>query len=292
MKVAVTGASGFIGNHLLSNLITRGYHLVVLDFDKHEYPDGVEVVKGNLLTGEGLTDFLKDVDVVIHLAGQVLPGKTTMDEGNVKTTANLINACKAVKIKKFIFASSVAVYGNSHGKVFKEINICNPDTEYGESKLGAEKIIREWSKETGTIATIFRFFSIYGPGNTKGVIYNLCRDFIDRGQVTIFGNGEQKRDLVFVSDVSELISRALADNFDGIYNVGTGSYYSISDLVSILEKVAGEKCRVIFKEEEKSKVGEIIYSVDKLKNDFGWLPDTDIESGVRDVFEYVKKNAE
>lgn len=290
MKVAVTGASGFIGSHLLSGLITRGYSPVVLDFDSHEYPGGVEVIKGNLLTGEGLVDFLKDANIVIHLAGQVLLGKTTMEDGNVKTTANLINACKTEGIKKFIFSSSVAVYGNFNGEVFKETDVCHPDTEYGESKLEAEKIIRNWSKESISIATIFRFFSVYGPGNTKGVVYNLCRDFIDKGRVTIYGNGKQKRDLVFVDDVSELIDRALVGNFNGVYNIGTGRYHSILDLVSILSDISGQKCAIEFKDPEKEKVGEIVCSVEKLKKDFGWLPGTDIREGMRKVFESLKRD--
>ncbi len=290
MKVAITGASGFIGSHLLSRLITEKHQLVVLDFDGHNYPDGIKVVRGNLLNGEGLDNFLDGVDVVIHLAGQVLSGKTSMEEGNIKTTANLISACRSAKIKKFIFASTIAVYGDSNGKMFRETDTCHPDTEYGESKFEAEIMIRKWSKEDGGVATIFRFFSIYGPGNTKGVIYNLCHDFIKSGGVTIYGDGKQKRDLVFVDDVSELIKRSLEGNFDGIYNVGTGKYYSILDLVSILEKISGRKCEIDFQNSDESKVGEVIYSVEKLKSEFGWLPATDIKSGIKKVFEHITQN--
>lgn len=289
-KVAVTGASGFIGGHLLPKLLKNGFEVKVLDFGDGNYPRNVRVVAGNLFSDGNLSKFLDGADVVIHLAGQVLPGATSMQEGNVETTRNLIKECQRLLVKKIIFSSTVAVYGDSNGKVFKETDKCLPNTDYSESKLEAEKIIVDWSKNVGCSSTIFRFFSVYGQGNKKGAVYNLCRDFIEKGRVTIYGSGKQRRDLVYVEDAAEVLKKSITDLSGGIYNVGTGKYYSILDMVSVLERVGGKKCKIDFEKSESEKVGEVLYSVEKLKKDLGWLPLIDIKDGIKKVYKDMLKN--
>lgn len=276
MKVAVTGASGFVGRNFLSRLV-KG------DFE-------IKVFRGDLLTGKGVDKFLEGSKILIHLAGQVLPGKTSMEEGNVMTTENLVSRVKGTTVNKIIFSSSVAVYGDSNGKVFKETDKCTPNTEYGRSKLAAEKIISNWSKETGGKSVIFRFFSIYGQGNRKGVVFNLCNDFIKKGKITVFGDGRQRRDLVYVDDVANLLELSVIGDPDGIYNVGSGENYSILDLISILEEISGKKCKAYFEKAESEKVDEILYSIDKLKNDFGWTSKIDIKEGMKRVYENLLRN--
>lgn len=287
-KVSLTGASGFIGRYLLPKLIESGFDVKALDLDGGLYPKGITVVRGDLFTRKGLGKFLDGADTLIHLAGQVLPGKTSMEEGNVQTTQNLIKECYKFPIKKVIFASTIAVYGDSNAKIFKETDICKPNTQYGESKLKAEKIIETWSKNSSNPHTIFRFFSIYGPENTKGVVYNLCKDFIETGVVTIYGTGKQSRDFMYVEDVAEILSLAVSKKSNGIYNVGTGKYYSILDLVSILESVSGKKCRILFKDAQIQKVDEVTYSIQKLERIFNWSPSVGIEEGFKKVYQHIK----
>lgn len=289
-KVAVTGASGFIGQILLSKLIKNGYEVNVLDAEDATYLKSVKVFKGNLLIGNGIDKFLEGSSILIHLAGQVLPGITSMEDGNVKTTKNLISKATGTTIKKIIFSSSVSVYGDSKGTVFKETDVCNPNTQYGQSKHSAEKIIIDWSEKTGGQSVILRFFSIYGPENKKGVIFNLCKDFIEKRKVVVFGNGHQRRDLVHVDDAAELLELYVKKDLDGIYNVGSGKYYSILDIISILEEISGKKCEVDFKKAESEKVDEIFYSIDKLKNDLDWTPKIDIKEGLRSVYTHILRN--
>jgi UDP-glucose 4-epimerase len=283
-KIAITGASGFIGRNLLHHLAGNNCSITVLDFDAASYPKSVKVVKGNLLTKEGLDEFLEETDVLIHLAGQVLQGNISMDKGNAKTTENLILKASKYSVKKIIFSSTIAVYGSSDEKIFKESDNCLPDTEYGLSKLKAEKIIEEWGKKIGNQYTILRFFSVYGQNNKKGVVYDLCSDFINKGMITVYGNGKQKRDLVFVEDVAKVLSLAVERNLEGIYNVGTGKSYSILDLISILEKISGKKCKILFRKQDKSKVNKISYSVEKIEKEARWLPEMMVEEGIKLVY--------
>lgn len=286
-KIAITGASGFIGRNLLHRLTRNNCSVTVLDFDAASYSRSIKVVKGNLLTKEGLDEFLEGSEVLFHLAGQVLPGNTNMDIGNFETTKNLISQASKHTVKKIIFSSSVAVYGSSDKKIFKESDNCLPDTEYGLSKLKAEKIIEEWGKKIGNQYTILRFFSLYGHNNKKGIVYDLCSDFINKGMITVYGDGKQKRDLVFVEDVTKVLSLAVERNLEGIYNVGTGKSYSILDLISILEKISGKKCKILFKKQDKSKVNRISYSVEKIEKEVRWLPEMMVEEGIKLVYRYL-----
>lgn len=286
-RISITGASGFVGKNLLHHLVNSNFSITVLDFNGDSYPKSVKVVKGNLLTKEGLDEFLEGSEVLIHLAGQVLPGNTSMDKGNVDTTKNLIVEASKHTVKKIIFSSTIAVYGSSDKKLFKESDRCHPNTEYGLSKLKAERIIEEWGKKDGNKYTILRFFSLYGPDNKKGVVYNLCNDLLNKGVITIYGNGKQKRDLVFVEDAVKVLSLAVKQNLEGVYNIGTGKSFSILDLISILEKISGKKCKVAFKKKDKRKVNEIFYSVEKIKKETRWLPKTMIEEGMKLVYKFL-----
>lgn len=284
-KVAITGASGFIGKYLFNSLLRNNFEISVLDSSGFSYPDKVNVVKGNLFSTEGIDKFLEGSEVLIHLAGQVLPGSTTMDEGNFVTTKNLISKVNNCEIQKIIFTSTVAVYGSSHRKVFRESDICNPVTEYGLSKLKAERLIEDWGNTTGNQYVILRPFSVYGPGNNKGLIYNLCNDFINKGVVTVYGNGQQKRDLVYVEDAVKALIFALEPNLSEIYNIGTGKNYSVLDIISILEKVAGRKCKVVFRKQDLNKTTNTFYSVEKIKKETGWIPEVLVEEGLRKVYQ-------
>lgn len=290
-RIGITGASGFVGRYLIDKLLHQSYSLVAFSREKNpNLPQEVKIINGDLGTGRGLASFLKNTDILVHLAGQVLPGTTTMEEGNVKTTRNLILKAEKYPIRKIIFSSTVVVYGSSRSKVFKESDLCHPDTDYGLSKLHAEKVIQDWGEKTGNTYTIFRFFSLYGPGNNKGAVYSLLRDFIGKGSVSIFGDGLQKRDLVCVEDAAKVLSMAIVKNINGVYNVGTGKNHSILDIVSLIEKISGKKCKIDFRKKDKNIVDEVIYSVDKLRINLGWLPETDLESGIESCYGYLLKN--
>ncbi|HKC04595.1 MAG TPA: NAD(P)-dependent oxidoreductase [Patescibacteria group bacterium] len=271
-KISITGASGFVGRNLVDHLASSNFLITVLDLNGASYPKSVKVVKGNLLTKEGLDEFLQGSDILIHLAGQVLSGNTSMDEGNVYATKNLIMEASKRTVKKIIFSSSIAVYGSSDKKFFKESDKCHPDTKYGMSKLRAERIIEKWGKKDGNQYTILRFFSLYGSGNKKGVVYDLCSDVFNKGVITVYGDGKQKRDLVFVEDAVKILSLAIKENLEGIYNIGTGKSFSVLDLISILEKISDKKSRIVFKKQDKRKVNEIFYSVEKIKNALAGYP--------------------
>lgn len=289
--IAITGASGFLGKVVLEKLITNGYRITVLDSKGSSYPKGLKIVRGNLLSKSGYEKFADGADILIHLAGQVESGKTTMYQGNVVTTKNLLSKISKNAVKKIIFASSVAVYGGSQRKIFKEEDVCIPDTEYGKSKLKAEKVIEDWSLKTKRNYATLRFFSLYGYTNRKGFIYRFCRSFLNSTSIMITGDGKQERDLVWVDDAAEAILQAVKSDMQGIYNVGTGKNYSLLKIIALLEKIAGKKCDIKFIKNDEEKVKNIHFSSEKIHKVVNWKPKILPEKGLRLLYDHLLKSS-
>jgi len=287
-SIAITGASGFLGKVLLEKLLAQGYKITVLDSKGSTFPKGVKIIRGNLLNGKGYEEFAQDCEIVIHLAGQVEQGNSTMYQGNVITTRNLLRVLTKKSVRKIIFASSIAVYGSSKVKIFKESDTCRPDTSYGKSKLKAERLIEEWSKKNGKNYVILRFFSLYGYENRKGFVYKLFRNLFDSSSVTITGDGSQERDLVWVDDAADAIILAVTKNVFGIYNVGTGKNYSLLKIISLMEKIAGIKCNIKFVGSDKEKATNIYYQSEKIRK-IGWKPKILPEKGLVMLYNTVIK---
>lgn len=287
-NIAVTGASGFLGRVVLRKLIQKGYRVTVLDSSGSTYPDGVQVVSGNLFKKTDYTKLTTNSTILIHLAGQIEQGKTTMTQGNTETTRNLLSSLSKSPVRKIIFASTVAVYGSSKTKIYDENDNCRPDTEYGKSKLKAERLIEEWSKKSGKDYVILRFFSLYGYENRKGFVYKLFRNFFDSSSVTITGDGSQERDLVWVEDAADAILLSVIKNVEGIYNVGTGKNYSLLKIISLMEKIAGMKCNIKFVSGDKEKVANIYYRSEKIRK-AGWRPKILPEKGLVLLYNTVIK---
>ncbi len=287
-NIAVTGASGFLGTVVLRKLIKKGYTVTVLDSSGSTYPEGVIVVPGNLFKKTGYSQLTANSKVLIHLAGQVEQGKTTMLQGNTETTRNLLHSLSKSPIKKIIFASTIAVYGNSPTKIFDENDVCVPDTEYGKSKFKAEKLIVNWSTKGKKKYAILRFFSLYGYENRKGFVYKLFRRLFDSSEVIITGDGKQERDLVWVEDAADAILLALRKDFFGVYNIGTGKNYTLLKIIDLMEKIADKKCRIKFVRGDKEKVANIYYRSEKIRK-AGWRPKILPEKGLILLFNKVFK---
>lgn len=287
--IAVTGASGFLGTVVLRKLLKKGYTVTVLDSRGSSYPKGVLVVPGNLLKKSDYSKLTANSTVLIHLAGQIEEGKTSMMQGNTETTRNLLSSLSKSPIKKIIFASTVAVYGNSQTKIFDESDVCVPDTEYGKSKFKAEKLIVNWSTKGEKEYAILRFFSLYGYENRKGFVYKLFRNLFDSSTITITGDGMQERDLVWVEDAADAILLALKKNVLGVYNIGTGKNYSLLKILDLMEKIADKKCVIKFVRSDKKKVVSINYRTVKIRK-AGWRPKILPEKGLALLYNSVIKH--
>ncbi|MFB5624259.1 MAG: NAD-dependent epimerase/dehydratase family protein, partial [Nitrosopumilus sp.] len=209
MKILVTGGAGFIGKYLVKSLLKNNtvtiYDNLESSSEKSIEPlvkQGVCFVKGDILDFELLRKSSVGYDSVIHLAAKSDVVESTLhpeitEKTNVEGTENVLKCCVENDIKKIVFASSAAVYGDSAEIPVTEKSLTNPISPYGKSKLSAEKIIEKTCKENNVGYVIFRMFNVYGKGqneNYSGVITKFLRNITNDEPLVIYGNGEQTRD--------------------------------------------------------------------------------------------------
>lgn len=290
-RIGITGATGFIGRHLINKLLKDDYQIIAFCRErKHELPLKVKIVNGDLRSGYGLKSFLKNCDILIHLAARVLPPEKEMYQDNVVATKNLLKNAKKFPIQQIIFMSSVAVYGESKEKIFKESDKCQPNTEYGRTKLLSEEIIHDWQKETGGISTIFRPFNIYGPGNYKGIIYEFYKSIKDKGKLVIYGDGKQSRDFLYIDDAVDIMSMLIQKKKAGIFNIGNGEKYTVMDVAKTFEKVMDRKINVTFGAAESAKVFSIECSLSAIRKEFNWKAKIRLFEGIKRTLKWYEDN--
>ncbi|MCV0392937.1 MAG: NAD-dependent epimerase/dehydratase family protein [Nitrosopumilus sp.] len=250
MKILVTGGAGFIGRYLVESL-KKNHTVLVYDnlSNSKKIPDekNVKFCKGDILDYDNLCKFSKDVDIMIHLAAltnvteSVIDPENTIDV-NVNGTANVIKACNENKIKKIIFASSAAVYGDN-SEIISENTKTDPLSAYGNSKIEAEKIIVKRCNENKISYIILRIFNVYGKGQNEkyaGVITKFAKNILQKKPVVIHGNGKQTRDFVSIHDVIDAFLCAIESKSNGVYNIASGKSLSINELANMMFDVFGK----------------------------------------------------
>ena len=289
MKIGITGAAGFLGGSLIEKLQRKGHSLkVFVRGGDYNFPEDVEVIHGDLASGEGLEKFLSDVETVTHLAARVTAPEEKMFEDNVAVTHNLVTELLKFPVKHLIFTSTVAVYGKDRKGKFKESDKCFPNTEYGLTKLLAEKEIQYWSTRRGMPATILRPFNIYGPGNMKGIIYSFLSDIKNKGRAVIYGSGRQKRDFLYVDDFIEALLGVIDTKKSGIFNLGAPEKYSILDILGMFRKIMKKDIEVEFDTKEEGKVFNIDQDLSLAKKILKWEAKTELSDGLRETIEWYE----
>lgn len=272
MKILVTGGAGFIGTYLVKRLLAEGHSVTIFDnfsnSKKENAPKDVKLVEGDIRDVDDVKRVMKDIQAVFHLAA--ITEARSQDEDAVYTV-NFIGSknvfeCAKEAGAKIIFTSSAAVYGES--KISKETDDCNPLSQYGKSKLRAEKICPPNS-------FIVRLFNVYGPGGNS-VVNKFCKAISNYKDITLFGTGMQTRDFVYVDDVVEAFLLGL--NQSGVYNIGTGVETSVMQLIDLIEAITRGKSDMKF---TPPIPGEILRSrADISKISTLWKPATPLKNGI------------
>lgn len=291
MKIGMTGATGFLGGHIINRLQRDGHSIKAFVIeDNPKLPENVDWVKGDLATGKGLPEFMDGIDMLIHLAARIVPPDDDMMRDNVIAAHNLVAEALKHPIKQIVFTSSVAVYGRDKKEKFKESDNCYPNTMYGLTKYLSEKIIQYWATMSGNPATILRPFNIFGPGNAKGVIYQFYSDIKNTGGVVVYGDGKQERDYLFVEDIVEVFSKVVEQKKAGIFNLGNPKKYSVLEILKIFEKVMGKKIKIEFSPNEQGKVFNVNQDLSFVKEVLGWEATTSFEEGLRKTVEWYEQH--
>lgn len=278
--VGITGASGFIGGHLVGQLKKEKVKTRALLLSKKDESEADEIFYGDLAKDKGLDKFLSGVTTVINLVGSFNPPFQEQLATNVLTLNSLCEAAVANKIKKIIHISSSTVYG-SLGRAFTEKASLLPDTSYGLAKKLAEELAVYYQKNYGISFVILRPTNVYGPGSDHGVVFEFSSSIKERGNVAIFGDGKQKRDFLYVADLVGAIIKAMkfAAKFE-VFNVGSGKTNSLLELVSILEKILDRKISIDFKDGEKHVSRFVSADINKAKKLLKWQPKVMLKEGL------------
>ena len=304
MKVIITGGAGFIGSHLAEHLLAAGHTVRILDnlsTGKREnlpaHPQ-LDFVLGDIRDQGLVLEVTAGVDAIVHLAAVAsvqasVDDPTGTHETNFDGTLYLLEAARKNKIRRFLYASSAAVYGDNKRLPLPEDEVPNPLSPYAVDKLAGEYYLRFYHAKFGIDTTAFRFFNIFGPRQDPSSPYSgVISIFIERvrqgARVTLFGDGRQTRDFVYVGDLAALLTQALArpETVGQVINVGRGKQCDLLELLETLEKLTGKSIERRF---ESARLGDIVHSradISKLVRLFGKAPATDMATGLGAILQY------
>jgi UDP-glucose 4-epimerase len=298
MNVLITGGAGFIGSHLVEHMLAAGNAVRVLDnlsTGKRENLPAhtqLEFVQGDIRDRDLVFKSVRGMDAIVHLAA-VASVQASVDDPtgthatNFDGTLLLLEAARHEHVRRLLYASSAAVYGDNTRLPLVEDEILNPLSPYAADKLAGEYYLRFYHANFGIETTAFRFFNVFGPRQDPSSPYSgvvsIFIDRVTRGEpVTIFGDGQQTRDFVYVGDLVKLLMQALtrAEAVGQVINVGRGIQCSLLELLETLEKLNGKPVERRF---EAARLGDIVYScadISRLVRLLGKAPETDIATGL------------
>jgi len=299
MKILVTGGSGFIGSHVVEHYQNKA-EVVVLDnlrTGHRENLDGLKCqpVEGSILDTELLDSLMAEVDYVFHLAAQVsVPESMSMPQEavnlNVTGLLNVLESARKHAVKKLCLASSAAIYGENPTQPKVETQLPDPRSPYAITKLDGEYYCGLYRREGWLATACLRFFNVFGPRQDPNSAYAAAVPiFLDRARknepITVYGDGGQTRDFIFVKDIVGALSFA-AENQDvtGVFNAGYGRAMTILELVEEILSLTGSKSKVVH---APIRLGDIRHSTadpSKLLS-AGWQPQFDVPGGLRHLIE-------
>jgi UDP-glucose 4-epimerase len=281
LNILVTGGAGFIGRYLVDSISDK-HKVTIYDNLSNSSEEKITLlinkvrfIKGDVLDFKKLVESSRKIDVVIHLAAKsdvtdsIIHPELTHDT-NVNGTINVLKCCKQNKIRKIIFASSAAVYGDCKLPI-TEKSITEPLSPYGKSKLNAEKQIRKLA--VGFDAIILRLFNVYGIGQNEkysGVISKFLKNISEDKPLVIYGDGKQTRDFVSIYDVVDAFSCAISSNHSDTYNIASGKSVSINELADMIILNSKKKLDIIHKEQKTGEIKNSVADVTLAENNLGF----------------------
>jgi UDP-glucose 4-epimerase len=304
MNCLVTGGAGFIGSNLVDALLARGDRVTVVDdlstgrrrnLDR-ALENGAELVEADIRDGAPLSELARRAapDVVFHLAAQIDVRKSVADPAfdasiNVGGTANVLEAARASGCPRLVFSSTGgAIYGEGDGQELplREDAPLAPMAPYGQSKFAGEGYLSLYERLYGLSSASLRLGNVYGPRQDPlgeaGVIAIFCGRLLEGGRPTVFGDGRQTRDYIYVGDVVAALIAAAESDATGPINVGTGRETDVLELIQGLQDLRPD---VPFKPEmAPARVGEVQrISIDpgRARRELGWQAEMDLEQGLR-----------
>lgn len=302
MNILVTGGAGFIGSHLVDGLIAEGHHVIIVDnlstgSRKNLNPKAV-FYEEDIRHTDALDRIFADeqVQIVFHEAAQTLVPYSMEHpkedaELNIMGLINVLDMCRKYHVEKIIFSSSAAVYGDNLNVPLKEDQPLMPTSFYGLTKVTAEKYIQLYHDVFGLSYAILRYSNVYGERQGShgegGVVYVFSKALAQGKDLTIFGDGEQSRDFIYVKDVARANIKAMdAAVPSGIYNVSTAIETTINALKEILLYFSRVPVQVSYADARGGDIYRSALDNTAAKQVLQWKPATKLLQGLQATYSY------
>ncbi|MEC9022416.1 MAG: NAD-dependent epimerase/dehydratase family protein [Pseudomonadota bacterium] len=303
-KIVLIGGLGFIGTNLQYSLLTRGVaakEIYIIDNASNPAQDpldnDIEVLETDFANFEKIKSILARADVVIHLAAATRVQDSIQDpvfsfEQNVSRAFKLIELCRHVSVKKFVFASTGgAILGDALPPI-NESMVALPKSPYGASKAAIEAYLSAYHHSFGFNYLALRFSNIFGKFSKRkqSVVSAFIKQIEQTSSLTINGSGDQTRDFLFAEDLCDAILAAIRSDVTGVFQLGTGKGTSIRQLGALLIEISGKKVEILFKDGLPGEVNHTFCDISRAKQSFGFKPGTPLAMGLKETY-YWHRNA-
>ena len=303
-KWLVTGGAGFIGSHLVRELVRQGQHVIVLDNlsggdlqNLSSVADKITFIRGDICDYAAVLKACEGVDYILHHAALVSVAESVekpleTEQINVGGTIHVLEAARVQHVKRVVFASSSAVYGNRPELPYKETTLPDCQSPYAWSKQVGAELCQLYTKVYDLETVVLRYFNVFGPGQNPNsayaaVIAKFMQLAAEGKPLGIDWDGLQSRDFVNVADVVQANLLAALKGVAGeIYNVASGRTYSLLELADTIEKISGKKLDRVFRPKRAGDVRLSAADITKIKQ-LGFAPSVSLEEGLREM--WIKK---
>jgi len=311
LKYLVTGAAGFIGSTLAEKLLKKGHKVIGVDcfidyYDRSLKENNISSFidhKNFTLIEENINDLdlkllLEDVDYIFHQAAQAGVRSSWGEDfeiythNNVKGTQKLLEAAKTSNIKKFVYASSSSVYGDTDKLPMQETNRLQPVSPYGVSKLAGENLCYLYYKNFSVPTISLRYFTVFGERQRPDMAFHIfIKAILEDEQLTIFGDGKQSRNFTHVDDIVKAnILAAESDVVGEIFNIGgDGKRVVLNDAIDLMEELTGKEANKEYQQVVKGDVKHTSADTSKAKKMLGYEPEVEFKEGLAREIEFLKE---
>jgi UDP-glucose 4-epimerase len=305
----VTGGGGFIGSHIVEELLRRNETVKVIDnfsTGKREnlepFEDDVEIIEADIADAKNLSDFLKGTHYVVHQAAIPSVPKSILDpvkshHANVNGTLRLLDACRAAGVKRVVYASSSSLYGDSPTLPKHEGMMPNPLSPYGAQKLFGEIYCQVFTRAYGLETVSLRYFNVFGPrqdaaSQYSGVLALFIPAVLEGRRPKIYGDGLQSRDFTYVQNVVE--ANLLACSTPGVggqvFNIACGDRITVNSMLQQINKITGKDIAPIYTDPRPGDIKHSHADITRAKDHLGYQPRVTFEEGLRSTIEWYRNN--
>ena len=305
MKALVTGGAGFIGSNIVRLLLDEGHQVAVLDNLQSGYRKNldpfpqVQFVEGDVRDAKAVARCAAGAEIIFHLAASVGNARSIENpiedsQINVLGTLNVLEAARHGGVRKVVFSSSAGIFGELKTLPIREDHPVEPDSPYGASKLGAEKLCLAYAKLYELEAICLRYFNVFGVNQRYDAYGNVIPIFAHRmlhnEPVVIFGDGGQTRDFINVRDVAQANYRAgTSRGVSGAFNLGSATRVTINRLVEMMIEAGGIRPTVRHGPPRKGDVRDSLADISAANQAFGFQPTVTLEAGLKEYMAWARK---